>query len=244
MAKIKFWEYSKHQKYSELQALSRSFLTPLKPSIRLLGRHTVSCTLCILRLEATVLLDQERKRLWEHTWPFQLEWQSWAGLMEVTFPCALPTLHGRALSGSCAGRREWWRRDTSGEREGRGWELLGACLHLQNKGRGWQKDYSGYFLTVEGCMCDVALHCYIRRPVCSDALKIIVFPLHFFVFLLFCSLASPHSCFLYYFIPVSGSLSLPPPLSHSSSFFSFPPSLSTSLPLPPTSHLCMCHFQL
>lgn len=107
-----------------------------------------------------------------------------------------------------------------------------------------KKDYSGYFLTVEGYMCDVTLHCYIRRPVYSHAQKIIVFCLHFFVFLLFCSLASPHSRFLYYFISVSESLSLPPPVS----LFLFFPSLllllPPSLPLPPTSHLCMCHFQL
>ncbi len=167
--------------------------------------------------------------------------------MEVTFPRALPTLPGRALSGMYAGR--------GGEEEGRGWELLGACMHLQNKGRGWQKDYSGYFLAVEGCMCDVALHCSIRRPVCSDAQRIRVFPLHFFVFLLFCSWASPHSGFLYYFIPVTESLSLPPPLSHSSSFFlpSFSfylPSLVLPLPIfacatfncsdMPCGKLCLC----
>jgi len=110
-----------------------------------------------------------------------------------------------------------------------------------------KKDYSGYFLSVEGYICDVPLHCYICRPVCSQAQKIIVFcPLSFFVFLLFSSLARPHSCFLYYFISVSESLSPPPPLSHSHSFClpSFSYSLLPSLSLPPTSHLCMCHFQL
>ncbi len=162
-----------------------------------------------------------------------------------------------ALSGLYTGRVGGGGGDTGGEREGTGWELLRACLHLQNKEKGWKKkDYSGYFLTVEGCMCDVTLHCYILRPVYSRAQKIIVFWLHFFVFLLFSSLASPHSCFLYYFISVSGSLSLPPPLSLSSSFFlpsfsfSLPPSLFLPLPIfacatfncsdMPCGKLCLC----
>lgn len=50
-----------------------------------------------------------RKRLWVHTWPFQPEWQSWAGLMEVTFPRALPTLPGRALSGLYTGGVGRWK---------------------------------------------------------------------------------------------------------------------------------------
>ena len=75
----------------------------------------------------------------------------------------------------------------------------------------------------------------------------------FFLFLLFCSLTSPHYCFLYYFIAVRESLPLPPPLSLSSSYFvlsSF--SIPHSLPLPifacatfncsdmPCGKLCLC----
>lgn len=188
------------------------------------------------------------KMLWEHIWPFQREWQSWAGLMEVTFPRALSMPPGRALSSLCTGRErgggmQWEKGET--------WELFRACLHLQNKERGWQKDYSGYFLTVEGYVCDVASHCYIHRPVYVPENHSLLPP--FFVFLLFCSLASPHSCFLYYFISVSESLSLPPPLSHSSSFSPLPSfSIPSSLPLPifacatfncsdmPCGKLCLC----
>lgn len=64
--------------------------------------------------------------------------------------------------------------DAGGEGKAKDLELLRACLHLQNKEGGWQKDYSGYFFSVEGYMCDVALHCYIRRPAYSHAQKIIV----------------------------------------------------------------------
>lgn len=153
-------------------------------------------------------------------------------------PCSIHAAWSSSIKLVYRQREGRGRGDAVGE--GRDWELFRACLHLQNKERGWQKDYSGYFLTVEGYVCDVASHCYIHRPVYVPENHSLLPP--FFVFLLFCSLASPHSCFLYYFISVSESLSLPPPLSHSSSFF--PPSLLLHPFLPPTSHLCMCHFQL
>lgn len=96
--------------------------------------------------------------------------------MEVTFPRALPTLPGRAPSGLYTGGVGRWKggREAGVDGEAKDLELLRACLRLQNKEGGWQKDYSGYFLSVEGYMCDVALHCYIRRPAYSHAQKIIV----------------------------------------------------------------------
>lgn len=84
------------------------------------------------------------KKLQKHTWPFQLQRQSWAGLMEVTFPHALSIMPGRARSVLCTSRAG------GGVEEGGGLELMLACLHLQNKERGWRMDYSGYFFTVEG----------------------------------------------------------------------------------------------
>lgn len=209
----------------------------IKTSVTLLGVPSISCVVCILSSGATVFLDQrcygntldlfsgsDRAGLVLWRWPFP-----------VLYPCRLVELYQACVPAEREGRG---RGDAVGE--GRDWELFRACLHLQNKERGWQKDYSGYFLTVEGYVCDVASHCYIHRPVYVPENHSLLPP--FFVFLLFCSLASPHSCFLYYFISVSESLSLPPPLSHSSSFF--PPSLLLHPFLPPTSHLCMCHFQL
>lgn len=88
--------------------------------------------------------------------------------------------------------------------------------------------------------------------------KITVVCLPFSVALLFCSPASPHSCFLYYFISVSAPLSLPPPRSISLFLFcitpSLPPSVLLSRPLPllifacatfncgdmPCGKLCLC----
>lgn len=155
-----------------------------------------------------VFWTRGKRRLHEHSWPFQLEWQSLAGLMQVTFPHAVLGLPGWALSALYTGR-EVVEKGKAGSCY---WHV---CISNNTDKKKKKKDYSRCFLTVEGYMCDVALHCWILRPVYSHALKIIVLSLHFFVFLLFCSLASPHSCFLYYFISVRESLWLPPPLSHS-----------------------------
>lgn len=79
----------------------------------------------------------------------ELGWSHGSDLLLRT----LYTPTGRALSGSYTGGI-WGVR-----------ELFWACLQLGNKERGWQKDYSENIHTVEGCMCDVASHCYIHRPV-------------------------------------------------------------------------------
>lgn len=112
-------------------------------------------------------------------------WSDRAGLVlwrwpfRVLYPRRLVELYQACILA------EWGGGGGGGRQEGRGWELLRVCLHLKNKERGWQRDYSGYFLSVEGYMCDVALHCYTRRPVYSHAQKIIVLCLHFLSF--FCS---------------------------------------------------------
>lgn len=69
--------------------------------------------------------------------------------------------------------------------------------------------------------------------------KVIVFYLRVSVFLLFCSLSSTQSSFLYYFIAVSESHPPPPPLFLSLFFYPFPPSSS----LPP-SHFLSLHVPL
>lgn len=197
-----------------------------------------------------VFWTRGKRRLHEHSWPFQLEWQSLAGLMQVTFPHAVLGLPGWALSALYTGR-EVVEKGKAGSCY---WHV---CISNNTDKKFKKKDYSRCFLTVEGYMCAVALHCWILRPVYSHALKIIVLSLHFFVFLLFCFLASPHSCFLYYFISVRESLWLPPPLSHSfflhSLLFSpplLPPSLFLPLPIfacatfncsdMPCGKLCLC----
>lgn len=51
-----------------------------------------------------VFWTRGKRRLHEHSWPFQLEWQSLAGLMQVTFPHAVLGLPGWALSALYTGR--------------------------------------------------------------------------------------------------------------------------------------------
>lgn len=150
----------------------------------------------------------------------------------MLYQCCLVELDQACVPAECGG----W----SGRRERLG---VVACMSVSPKqGERMTKDYSGYFFTVEGYMFDVALQCYIHRPVYVPENHSLLPP--FFAFLLFCFIASPHSCFLYYFISVSDSLSLPPFVSLFLFFSSFPPSPSLPPFLPPTSHLCMCHFQL
>lgn len=79
----------------------------------------------------------------------ELGWSHGSDLLART-QCMPP---GRAPSGWCTGGI-WGVR-----------ELFWACLQLENKGRGWQKDYSGNIHTAEGSTRDVASHCYIHRPV-------------------------------------------------------------------------------
>lgn len=113
--------------------------------------------------------------------------------------------------------------------------------------RGWQKDYSENIHSVDGCTCDVASQCCIHRPVSVPENHS---PACIFFILLFGSLTCPLSCFLYYFIAVSESCPLPPPLSL---FFSLSSSsIPSSLPLPifacatfncsdmPPGKLCLC----
>lgn len=127
----------------------------------------------------------------------------------------------------------------------RDWELFQACLHLQKQGGRMTKGLGWIFSPL---LKDT---CVMLPPAATFAdqrmsRKITVVCLPFSVALLFCSPASPHSCFLYYFISVSAALSLPAPSSISLFLFCITPSLPSLLlsPPPPSSHLCMCHFQL
>lgn len=172
-----------------------------------------------------------------YIWPFQLEWLSWAGLMAATFWCArytrrLVELHQAGVqaeygeSGSCFGHVCNWKTRREDNKR----------------------------ITVEIFTLLKDAHVMLPRIVTSSdqclSQKITVFCLHFSI-LLFGSLTCPLSCFLYYFIAVSESRPLPPPLSlfiPSLSSFSIP----SSLPLPifacatfncsdmPCGKLCLC----
>lgn len=150
--------------------------------------------------------------------------------------CTLYMPPGRALSGSCTAGI--WGV----------WELFWACLQLENKEermtKGLQWKYSHCWRMHMWC-CLAVLHP--QTSVCPRKSQSSC--LHVFV-LLFGSLTCPLSRFLYYFIAVSESCPLPPPLSRffSFSFFSIP----SSLPLPifacatfncsdmPCGKLCLC----
>lgn len=175
--------------------------------------HKVLPSQCFLAMES-------------NTWPFQwgmteLGWSHGSDLLA----CTQYTPPGRAPSGWCTGGI-WGVR-----------ELFWACLQLENKGRGWQKDYSGYIHTVEGSTRDVASHCYMHRPVSvpeNHSLLPAVF--HPFVWL-------PHLPTLLLPLLFHCCQWISPPASPSVSLFSLPILLLHPF-LPPTSHLCMCHFQL
>lgn len=152
-------------------------------------------------------------------------------------------------------RQSWgWREEAGGE-AGRCYGHV--CISKTRREDDWKKGLQWIFShcwRIHVWFCLALLHSQasvFTRPENHSPL-----PPFFFVFLLFCSPASPHSCFLYYFISVSESLSLPPPLSHSSSFllpsfsFSLPPSLFLPLPIfacatfnwsdMPCGKLCLC----
>lgn len=142
----------------------------------------------------------------------ELGWSHGSDLLLRT----LYTPTGRALSGSYTGGI-WGVR-----------ELFWACLQLGNKERGWQKDYSENIHTVEGCMCDVAAHCYIHRPV---------------------SVPENHSLLPAFFCPFVWLPHLPtlllPLLFHCCQWISPPASPSVSLffpPYPPPPSLPPSHF--
>lgn len=196
-----------------------------------------------------VFWTRGKRRLHEHSWPFQLEWQSPAGLMQVTFPHAVLGQPGWALSALYTGR-EVVEKGKAGSCY---WHVCISNNTDKKKKKGLQSMFS---------------HCWRIHVWCCIALldsqtSVFTRPENhspqppFFVFLLFCSLASPHSCFLYYFISVRESLWLPPPLSHSfflhSLLFSpplLPPSLFLPLPIfacatfncsdMPCGKLCLC----
>lgn len=137
--------------------------------------------------------------------------------MEVTFHrprCLLP-----APSGLCTGR-------VGGGGRG-GWELFQACLHLQKQGGRMTKGLQWIFSPLLKDTCVMLPPAATFTDQCMSR-KITVVCLPFSVALLFCSPASPHSCFLYYFISVSAALSLPPPRSISLFLFCITPSLHPS----------------
>lgn len=194
----------------------------IKTSIKLLRILSISC---ILSSGATVFLDQRRfgNTLALFSWSDRAELVLWRWPFPVPYPCCLVELYQACVLGER--RVEWEKAETR--------SYFPACLHLHKKERGWQKDYSVHFLTVEGYMCDVSSHWYIHRPVYVLENHSLLPP--FFVFLLFCSLASPHSCFFYYFI----SASVPTSPSVSLLFFPFP-----SSPFLPPSHFPSLHVPL
>lgn len=116
------------------------------------------------------------------------------------------------------------------------WELFWACLQLENKEermtKGFQWKYSHCWRMHMWC-CLAVLH--LQTSVCPWKSQSSC--LHFFV-LLFGSLTCPLPRFLYYFIAVSESCPCLPLCLF------FLPFLLPQPFLPPTSHLCMCHFQL
>lgn len=137
--------------------------------------------------------------------------------------CTLYMPRGRTLSGSCTAKG--WGV----------WELFWACLQLENKEermtKGLQWIYSHCWRMHMWC-CLAVLHP--QTSVCPRKSQSSC--LHFFV-LLFGSLTCPLSRFLYYFIAVSESCPLPPPLSLFFSPFPSPPSL-------PPSHFPSLHVPL
>lgn len=176
------------------------------------------------------------EKLWEHAWPFQLEWQSWAGLMAATFYRARYPEPRPSLSGSCTG--EIWGV----------WELFWACLQIENKeGEADKRITVKIFTLLKDAR--VTLPRIVTSTDQGLSQKITLFCLRVFVLLF--RLPGPLSGFPYYFIAVSESRPLPPPLSLFF-FLSLSFSIPSSLPLPifacatfncsdmPCGKLCLC----
>lgn len=152
----------------------------------------------------------------------ELDWSHGGDLLART----LYMPRGRTLSGSCTAR---------------GWGSLGVVLGMSATGKQGAEDDKRITVNIFTLLKDA--YVMLPRSVTSTdqclSQKITVLLPAFFFVLLFGSLTCPLSRFLYYFIAVSESCPLPPPLS-----LFFLPFLRLHPFLPPTSHLCMCHFQL